>query len=102
MAPSLDPLESTFWNQTIPDEYRGRLAGIELLSYSTGPMLGDARAGFLAQAGGARFSLGVGGLLCMGAVAAMAAVLPKFRAYDARTDEHALAERARREQPATA
>ncbi|MFC4533478.1 MFS transporter [Sphaerisporangium dianthi] len=89
------------WNQTIPDEYRGRLAGIELLSYSTGPMLGDARAGFLAQAGGARFSLGFGGLLCMGAVAAMATVLPKFRQYDARTDEHALAERARREQPVT-
>ncbi|MET8160108.1 MFS transporter [Sphaerisporangium sp. NPDC005289] len=89
------------WNQTIPDEYRGRLAGIELLSYSTGPMLGDARAGFLAQAGGARFSLGVGGLLCMAAVAAMAAALPKFRRYDARTDEHALAERARREAPVT-
>ncbi|RCG26266.1 MFS transporter [Sphaerisporangium album] len=86
----------TIWNQTIPDEYRGRLAGIELLSYSTGPMLGDARAGFLAQAGGARFSLGFGGLLCMGAVAAMAALLPRFRRYDARTDEHALAERARR------
>ncbi|GAA3833429.1 MFS transporter [Sphaerisporangium flaviroseum] len=89
------------WNQTIPDEYRGRLGGIELLSYSTGPMLGDARAGLLAQVGGTRFSLGFGGLLCMGAVAAMAAVLPKFRSYDARTDEHALAERARREQPAT-
>ncbi|WP_424531533.1 MFS transporter [Sphaerisporangium viridialbum] len=88
------------WNQTIPDEYRGRLAGIELLSYSTGPMLGDARAGFLAQAGGTRFSLGIGGLLCMGAVAAMAAVLPKFRAYDARTDEHALAERTRRQESA--
>lgn len=87
----------TIWNQTIPDEYRGRLAGIELLSYSTGPMLGDTRAGLLAQAGGARFSLGVGGLLCMGAVAAMAAALPRFRTYDARTDEHALAERARRE-----
>lgn len=87
----------TIWNQTIPDEYRGRLAGIELLSYSTGPMLGDARAGFLAQAGGTRFSLGLGGLLCMGAVALMAAALPKFRSYDARTDEHALAERTRRE-----
>ncbi|MGW4644658.1 MFS transporter [Sphaerisporangium sp. NPDC004334] len=89
------------WNQTIPDEYRGRLAGIELLSYSTGPMLGDARAGFLAQAGGARFSLGIGGLLCMAAVAAMAAALPRFRRYDARTDEHALAERTRREAAVT-
>ncbi|MDH2427424.1 MFS transporter [Sphaerisporangium sp. TRM90804] len=90
---------SVIWNQTIPDEYRGRLAGIELLSYSTGPMLGDARAGFMAQLGGARFSLGAGGLLCIGAVAAMAAALPAFRRYDARTDEHALAQRARRAEP---
>ncbi|MCC5581081.1 MFS transporter [Microtetraspora sp. AC03309] len=93
----------TIWNQTIPDEYRGRLAGIELLSYSTGPMLGDVRAGLMAGWGGARFSLGAGGLLCMGAVALMAAVLPRFRSYDARTDEYALAERARRaEQPSAA
>ena len=27
----------TMWNQTIPDELRGRLAGVELLSYWTGP-----------------------------------------------------------------
>ncbi|GLX09083.1 MFS transporter [Microbispora sp. NBRC 16548] len=81
----------TIWNQTIPDSYRGRLAGIELLSYSTGPMLGDARAGFMAQLGGTRFSLGAGGLLCLAAVGLMAAALPKFRRYDARTDEHALA-----------
>ena len=31
---------STLWNQTIPDSLRGRLAGIEQLSYSIGP---DAR-----------------------------------------------------------
>ncbi|MCT9934288.1 MFS transporter [Planotetraspora sp. A-T 1434] len=86
----------TIWNQTIPDEYRGRLAGIELLSYSTGPMLGDARASLMAQFGGTRFSLGAGGLLCVGAVALMATILPRFRSYDARTDEYALAERARR------
>jgi MFS family permease len=88
---------STIWNQTIPDEYRGRLAGIELLSYSTGPMLGNARAGLMAQMGGTRFSLGAGGLLCIGAVVAMAGLLPKFRDYDARTDEHAVAERTRRD-----
>lgn len=33
------------WDQTIPDELRGRLAGIELLSYSVGPTLGQVRAG---------------------------------------------------------
>ncbi|MEU8251703.1 MFS transporter [Nonomuraea sp. NPDC048916] len=92
----------TMWNQTIPNELRGRLAGIELLSYASGPMLGNARAGLMAQAGGARFSLGVGGLLCVAAVAVLAVALPGFRAYDARTDEHALAEQARRAGRATA
>ncbi|GAA3563325.1 MFS transporter [Nonomuraea rosea] len=87
----------TMWNQTIPRELRGRLAGIELLSYASGPMLGNARASLMANFGGTRFSLGAGGLLCVAAVMALGAALPKFRDYDARTDEHALAEKARRE-----
>ncbi|MEQ4719369.1 MFS transporter [Nonomuraea sp. B19D2] len=87
----------TMWNQTIPQELRGRLAGIELLSYASGPMLGNARASLMANIGGTRFSLGAGGLLCVAAVLGLAAALPKFRRYDARTDEHALAEKARRE-----
>lgn len=86
----------TMWNQTIPDEMRGRLAGIELLSYSTGPMLGNTRASLMEPLGGPRLSLAAGGLLCVAAVAALGAALPRFRHYDARTDEHALAERARR------
>jgi MFS family permease len=86
----------TVWNQSIPDHLRGRLAGIELLSYSTGPMLGNARAGLMAQLAGTRFSIGVGGLLCVGAVTLTAALAPTFRRYDARTDEHVLAEQARR------
>ncbi|MEV0231503.1 MFS transporter [Nonomuraea sp. NPDC050786] len=88
---------TTMWNQTIPQELRGRLAGIELLSYASGPMLGNARASLMANIGGTRFSLGSGGLLCVAAVLGLAAALPKFRRYDARTDEHALAEKARRE-----
>ena len=35
---------STIWNQTIPDHLRGRLAGIEMVSYTTGPLLGNAEA----------------------------------------------------------
>jgi MFS family permease len=92
----------TMWNQTIPPELRGRLAGIELLSYASGPMLGNARAGMMAQLGGTRFSLGAGGVLCVAAVLGLAAALPGFRRYDATTDEHALAEKARREASATA
>ncbi|QFY10880.1 MFS transporter [Nonomuraea phyllanthi] len=88
---------STMWNQTIPRELRGRLAGIELLSYASGPMLGNARASLMAGVGGTRFSLGAGGLLCVAAVLGLAAAMPKFRRYDARTDEFALAEKARRQ-----
>ncbi|NRQ36565.1 MFS transporter [Nonomuraea sp. NN258] len=87
---------STLWNQTIPGELRGRLAGIELLSYASGPMLGNTRSSLMAALGGNRFSLWSGGVLCVMAVSALSAALPKFRRYDARTDEHALAEKARR------
>ena len=52
VAGAADMVSGTFrgaiWDQTIPDELRGRLAGIELLSYSIGPTLGNARAGFMA------------------------------------------------------
>ena len=36
---------STLWNQTIPDSMRGRLAGIEMISYTSGPALGNLEAG---------------------------------------------------------
>ncbi|MEU6714833.1 MFS transporter [Nonomuraea sp. NPDC046802] len=91
----------TMWNQTIPPELRGRLAGIELLSYASGPMLGNTRASLMADLGGTRFSLGAGGLLCIAAVLALGSTMPKFRRYDARTDEHALAEKARRQSDST-
>jgi len=89
---------STIWNQTIPDELRGRLAGIELLSYSLGPLGGQTRAGLMASWSGLRTSIVGGGLICIGAVGALAAVLPKFRNYDERTNEYAVAARARRHQ----
>jgi hypothetical protein len=71
------------WNQTIPDELRGRLAGIEMVSYVTGPLLGNVEAGLLAAAVGVRASVVSGGLLCVAGVALVALALPAFRAYDA-------------------
>src|SRR5262249_54030169 len=35
----------TLWNQTIPDALRGRLAGIEMVSYMSGPLLRHLEAG---------------------------------------------------------
>ena len=34
----------TIWNQTIPDRLRGRLAGVEQISYLSGPLLGHLEA----------------------------------------------------------
>ncbi|MEV6010294.1 MFS transporter [Streptomyces sp. NPDC051976] len=76
---------STMWNQTIPDALRGRLAGIELLSYSVGPQLGQLRSGSVAALAGVRASVWSGGLACVAAVAALATALPKLMSYDART-----------------
>lgn len=87
---------STVWNQTIPDSMRGRLAGIEMLSYSLGPMGGDVRAGFVADAWSVRGSVVSGGLACVAGVTLTAAWLRDFWSYDSRTDEHAVAERERR------
>jgi MFS family permease len=74
----------TMWNQTIPDALRGRLAGIEMVSYMSGPLLGHAEAGAVAALFGVRASVISGGVLCVIGVLACAALLPRFRRYDAR------------------
>src|SRR5205085_775142 len=55
---------SIIWNQTIPDRLRGRLAGIEMVSYTTGPLLGNAESGVVAGLFGVRASIVSGGVLC--------------------------------------
>ncbi len=75
---------STIWNQTIPDHLRGRLAGIEQLSYSAGPLLGNVESGVVAAFAGVRASIVSGGVLCIVGVAVTALALPGLRAYDAR------------------
>jgi MFS family permease len=84
---------STVWNSTIPDHMRGRLAGIEMLSYSLGPLGGQVRAGLVADRWSVRGSVTSGGLLCVVGVAATAMWLRSFWSYDALTDEHAVRER---------
>ena len=85
----------TIWNQTIPDHLRGRLAGIEQVSYSSGPLLGNVESGVAASLVGVRASVVSGGILCVLGVVATAALLPLFRAYDARADLPAGTEPAR-------
>jgi MFS family permease len=87
---------SAIWNQTIPDELRGRLAGIEMLSYSIGPLTGQMRAAMVATATSLSFSVTSGGLMCIIFVAVLASLLPTFRKYDVETNEFALREREKR------
>ena len=81
------------WNQTIPDNFRGRLAGIELLSYSVGPLAGQLRAASMAAATSLSFSVTSGGLMCVVVVAFLAIFLPKMWKYDVETNEFAVRER---------
>jgi hypothetical protein len=74
---------TTMWNQSIPDALRGRLAGIEMLSYSSGPTLGNVEAGLVESFAGLRASIVSGGVLCVVGTVALAAVLPRFWNYDA-------------------
>jgi MFS family permease len=73
----------TMWKQSIPDHLRGRLAGIELLSYAAGPPAGQLRSGAVAAVTGPRFSLTSGGLACAAAVATVYLTLPALRRYSA-------------------
>jgi MFS family permease len=75
---------SIMWNQTIPDTLRGRLAGIEMVSYLSGPLLGHVEAGAVAAVWGVQVSVVSGGVLCVVAVLVCGALLPRFRAYTAR------------------
>jgi len=70
------------WNQTIPASIRGRTAAIEMVSYHTGPSLGNAEAGLVARLFGVRTSIVSGGVLCVIGSLALTMILPKFIAYD--------------------
>lgn len=101
IAGAFDMISALFraniWNQTIPDHFRGRLAGIELLSYSVGPLAGQLRAATIASATSLSFSVTSGGVLCAIVVAFLAFFLPKMWKYDVETNEFAVRERQNRE-----
>lgn len=78
---------STMWNETIPNDYRGRLAGIEMLSYMSGPLLGNARAGAIASMTSNTFSIVSGGFICVAGVLACIRFMPAFWNYRSFTPE---------------
>lgn len=85
LAGAFDAISGIFrvslWNETIPEAFRGRLAGIEMVSYMSGPKLGDTEAGLVAALFGISFSIISGGVLCVLGVSICCAFLPKFWRY---------------------
>src|SRR4029453_1786010 len=71
----------TIWSQTIPHYLRGRLAGLEVISYTSGPKLGDAEAGIVATLFSVRASIVSGGILCVVGSAIISLLLPEFLRY---------------------
>ncbi|WP_224362538.1 MFS transporter [Hyalangium versicolor] len=69
------------WNETIPNEMRGRMSGIEMISYMTGPLIGNARAGWLATVTSTEFSITSGGVMCVVGVVLCGFLLPGFWHY---------------------
>jgi MFS family permease len=84
----------TIWNETIPAHLRGRLAGVEMISYMTGPLLGNARAGWMASLRSTRFSIVTGGWICVAGVLLCIPLLPAFWRYRPSEDVPADAQRA--------
>jgi MFS family permease len=73
---------STILQLAAPEDLRGRLSGIHILVVTGGPRLGDAEAGFVAQAfHSATVSVVSGGAICMVGAGLVAAAYPSLRRY---------------------
>lgn len=71
----------TLWSEAVPNHLRGRLAGIAMISYLSGPKLGDVESGLVASVFGIAASVISGGVLCVIGVGVSCWLLPKFWRY---------------------
>jgi len=60
------------------------MAGIEMISYTSGPTLGNVEAGVAAALMGLRGSIVFGGVMCLVGCAVVARSFPGFWSYDSR------------------
>lgn len=71
----------TMWNESISENYRGRIAGFSMLSYTSGPLLGNTIMGFLGDRVGLHQSLALGGSVSLVAIGLVVFLVPQFRSY---------------------
>jgi MFS family permease len=78
----------TLWNETIPESIRGRIAGFEMLSYMSGPLLGNALLGFLADAIGIQSALFYGAITSLLLLGLFNFCIPALWHYKKGTTSH--------------
>jgi len=69
---------STLQALVVPDALRGRLSAFNIFIVAGGPRLGDLEGGVVASAFTPTVSVVSGGLLCLGGVAVIALMVPRF------------------------
>ena len=74
---------ATITQSITPDRLRGRMSSVHSLVVTSGPRLGDVRAGAVAALAGARFSVVSGGLACIAGTFLIALRFPVLVRYDA-------------------
>ena len=72
---------STINQSVTPDSMRGRMSSVFGVVVTGGPRLGDIESGTVAAAGGVRFSIVSGGLLCLLGLAVITLAFPQLSSY---------------------
>jgi MFS family permease len=74
----------TIMQAAVEDRYRGRLGGIGMAVWATGPSLGDVESGVVAQVTTVPVSIVSGGLICIAGIGLLRWFSPGFWRYDAK------------------
>ena len=77
----------TILQSAVEDRIRGRLDGIGMAVWATGPSLGEFESGLVATFTSVPFAVISGGLLCIAGVGVLRLLVPGFARYDARDPE---------------
>ena len=78
---------SSILQSAVTDSMRGRLDGIGMAVWATGPSLGEVESGVVAHFTTVSFSVVSGGVLCVLGIGALRLLAPGFARYDARHPE---------------
>ena len=78
-------LRTTILQSSVPEAFRSRIASLQIAVVEGGPRLGDIESGAVGTLTSTGFSIVSGGLACVAGALLLAAALPGFRTFEARS-----------------